>query len=210
MRSNSSSLWSAVGQGAELPLLRHGSASLEHFADSEEKDLQAADLRFVPKTSIFYFRHKQAEAVPGKYRFEKPPMRMYRAFWFPDLNPPYPGCLNPPACPACHNAPLRHCWATQLEVPIQRLEKADAGLQQVFHDVRRRGGRDDTFVDALCDPPETFTFGGVFAHIMTFNAHRRLMALDALRQLGVKTEGFGDPIEYEQSVAPWNEHSPAK
>ena len=64
---------------------------------------------------------------------------------------------------------------------------------------------DDTFVDALCEPAETFTFGGVFAHIMTFNAHRRLMALDALRQLGVQTEGFGDPMEYEESVAPWNQ-----
>jgi AraC family transcriptional regulator len=30
------------------------------------------------------------------------------------------------------------------------------------------------------------------------------MALDALRQLGIQTEGFGDPVEYEESVAPWN------
>jgi AraC-like DNA-binding protein len=59
------------------------------------------------------------------------------------------------------------------------------------------------FVDALCEPAETFTFGGVFAHIMTFNAHRRLMALDALRRLGVQVEGFGDPMEYEEKVAPW-------
>jgi AraC family transcriptional regulator len=29
--------------------------------------------------------------------------------------------------------------------------------------------------------------------------------LDALRQLGVQTEGFGDPMEYEESVAPWNQ-----
>jgi AraC family transcriptional regulator len=58
---------------------------------------------------------------------------------------------------------------------------------------------------ALCKPAETFTFGGVFAHIMTFNAHRRLMALDALHQLGVQTEGFGDPMEYEESVATWNQ-----
>src|SRR5712664_813877 len=64
--------------------------------------------------------------------------------------------------------------------------------------------------DALCEPAETFTFGGVFAHIMTFNAHRRLMALDALRQLGVQTEGFGDPMEYEESVAPWNQQVPLK
>jgi AraC-like DNA-binding protein/uncharacterized damage-inducible protein DinB len=88
---------------------------------------------------------------------------------------------------------------------LERLEKADAGLHRILSDVRNRSAWDDTFVDALCEPAETFTFGGVFAHIMTFNAHRRLMALDALRQLGVQTEGFGDPIEYEEGVAPWNE-----
>jgi len=86
---------------------------------------------------------------------------------------------------------------------LQRLEKTDVELHRILRDVRNRSAWDDTFVDALCEPAETFTFGGVFAHIMTFNAHRRLMALDALRQLGVQTEGFGDPMEYEESVAPW-------
>ena len=88
---------------------------------------------------------------------------------------------------------------------LQRLKKTDAQLHRILSDVRNRSAWDDTFVDALCEPAETFTFGGVFAHIMTFNAHRRLMALDALRQLGVQTEGFGDPMEYEESVAPWNQ-----
>lgn len=88
---------------------------------------------------------------------------------------------------------------------LRRLEKTDAELHRIFTDVRNRSSWDDTFVDALCEPAETFTFGGVFAHIMTFNAHRRLMALDALRQLGVQTEGFGDPMEYEETVAPWNQ-----
>lgn len=83
---------------------------------------------------------------------------------------------------------------------LERLEKTDAELHRIFRDVGNRGAWDDTFVDALCEPPETFTFGGVFAHIMTFNAHRRLMALDSLRRLGVKVEGFGDPIEYEQTL----------
>jgi AraC family transcriptional regulator len=87
---------------------------------------------------------------------------------------------------------------------LERLEKTDAELHRIFTDVRNRSAWDDTFVDALCEPAETFTFGGVFAHIMTFNAYRRLMALDALRQFGIQTEGFGDPMEYEQSVAPWN------
>lgn len=87
---------------------------------------------------------------------------------------------------------------------LERLEKADAELHRILGDVRTRCAWDDTFIDALCEPAETFTFGGVFAHIVTFNAHRRLMALDALRQLGLQTEGFGDPMEYEESVAPWN------
>jgi AraC family transcriptional regulator len=91
---------------------------------------------------------------------------------------------------------------------LQRLEKTDAELQSIFKDVRNRSAWDDTFVDALCEPAETFTFGGVFAHIITFNAHRRLIALEALRQLGVQTEGFGDPMEYEESVAPWNQRTP--
>jgi AraC-like DNA-binding protein/uncharacterized damage-inducible protein DinB len=88
---------------------------------------------------------------------------------------------------------------------LQGLDKTDVELHRIFSDIRNRSSWDDTFVDALCEPAETFTFGGVFAHIMTFNAHRRLMALDALRQLGVQTEGFGDPMEYEESVAPWNQ-----
>jgi AraC family transcriptional regulator len=78
---------------------------------------------------------------------------------------------------------------------LQRLEKTDAELHCIFSDVRNRSAWDDTFVDALCEPAETFTFGGVFTHIMTFNAHRRLMALDALRQLGVQPK---------VSAIPWN------
>ncbi len=93
---------------------------------------------------------------------------------------------------------------------LQRLKSTDAELHRILSDVRNRSAWDDTFVDALCEPAETFTFGGVFAHIMTFNAHRRLMALDALRQLGVQTEGFGDPMEYEESVAPWEKQVPLK
>jgi hypothetical protein len=81
-----------------------------------------------------------------------------------------------------------------------RLEQADAAFQRVMTDVRDRRAWDDTFVDALCEPPETFTFGGMFAHVITFNAYRRMLALDALRSLGVKVEGFGCPSEYLASL----------
>jgi len=82
-----------------------------------------------------------------------------------------------------------------------RLDRADAKFQGVLTDVRNRSAWDDTFVDALCEPPETFTFGGMFAHVITFNAYRRMLALDALRRLGVKVEGFGCPMEYVASLA---------
>ena len=86
---------------------------------------------------------------------------------------------------------------------LARFDKAEAAFQRCLCDVRNRAAWDDTFVDALCEPPESFTFGGVFAHIITQNTYRRLTALDALRKLGVSVEGFGDPMEYEEAVAPW-------
>jgi len=84
---------------------------------------------------------------------------------------------------------------------IARLEKVDAEFTRILTDVRNRNAWSETFVDALCEPPETFSFGGMFAHLITFNTYQRLLALDALRRLGVKMEGFGCPTEYEASLA---------
>jgi AraC family transcriptional regulator len=55
-------------------------------------------------------------------------------------------------------------------------------------------------VDALCEPAETFTFGGMFAHVITFNTYRRLAALEAFQKLGVSMQGSGCPSEYLASV----------
>ena len=84
---------------------------------------------------------------------------------------------------------------------LARFQKSDGEFKKVLGDVRNRGAWDDTFVDALCEPPETFSFGGMFAHVITFNAHRRLLAIDVLQRLGVKVDGFGCPSEYEKTVA---------
>lgn len=99
--------------------------------------------------------------------------------------------------PPMENAPPEDRTPTAM---MARLEKADAGFQGVLTDVRNRSAWDDTFVDALCEPPETFTFGGMFAHVIMFNAHRRLLAIDAMRRLGAKVEGFGCPSEYLTSL----------
>ena len=84
---------------------------------------------------------------------------------------------------------------------LSRLEAADVKFNGILTDVRNRNAWSDTFVDALCEPPETFSFVGMFAHVITFNTYQRLLALDAMRRLGVKVEGFGCPTEYEASVA---------
>ena len=85
---------------------------------------------------------------------------------------------------------------------LSRLEAADVKFNRILTDVRNRNAWSDTFVDALCEPPETFSFAGMFAHVITFNTHMRLLALDALRRLGVKVEGFGCPTEYEATLTP--------
>jgi len=97
------------------------------------------------------------------------------------------------AMPLLDNAPPADRTPSAMQT---RMEKADAAFHSVLTDVRNRSAWEDTFVDALCEPPETFTFGGMFADVITFNAHRRLLAIDALRLLGAKVEGCGSPMEY--------------
>jgi AraC family transcriptional regulator len=99
--------------------------------------------------------------------------------------------------PLLEDAPPEHQTPSAL---LARLEKADAAFHNVLTDVRNRSAWEDTFVDALCEPPETFTFGGTFAHVITFNFYRRMIALEALRRLGVNVEGFGCPEEYLASL----------
>ncbi len=58
------------------------------------------------------------------------------------------------------------------------------------------GRAEETFVDAVCDPPQTFTFAGVLAHVLTFAAVRRTMAIGALETAGVTDLGSGDPMRF--------------
>jgi AraC family transcriptional regulator len=95
--------------------------------------------------------------------------------------------------PLLDSAPLEDRTPSAM---LARMEKADAAFHGVLTDVRNQSAWEDTFVDALCEPPETFTFGGMFADVITFNAHRRMLAIDALQRLGAKVEGCGSPIEY--------------
>src|SRR5579884_2246099 len=83
----------------------------------------------------------------------------------------------------------------------RRYERAGAEFAGLVRGIRDRGQWDAGFVDALCDPPESFTYGGMLAHVATFSAIRRMMAIVAFRELGVTDIGLGDPIEWERSLA---------
>ena len=60
-------------------------------------------------------------------------------------------------------------------------------------DVVDTGRLDDTFVDALCEPAEVFTYGGLIAHVLTFAAARRILVLGAFESAGITDLGNGDP-----------------
>ena len=70
-----------------------------------------------------------------------------------------------------------------------------AYLAQV-REVAEQGRLDDTFVDALCEPAEVFTYGGMIAHVLTFAAHRRCLVVMALARHGVPDLGWGDPMTW--------------
>ena len=68
------------------------------------------------------------------------------------------------------------------------------------HEACEQGRLDETFVDALCEPAEVFTYGGMIAHVLTFAAHRRTLAVLALDKHGVGDLGWGDPMRWVAGV----------
>jgi AraC family transcriptional regulator len=62
-------------------------------------------------------------------------------------------------------------------------------------DLDARRAWEDRLVDALCDPPESFVMGSVFAHVVTYSAARRQVARHLLRHHGVDVDD-GDPITW--------------
>jgi AraC-like DNA-binding protein len=67
--------------------------------------------------------------------------------------------------------------------------------------IRDRNEWDDVFVDTLCTPPVSFTFGSVIAHILTVAMTRRQTVIDVLRELGVPDVETRDPIDWERATA---------
>jgi len=78
----------------------------------------------------------------------------------------------------------------------QRLRTEGPTYLSHVREVGEQGRLDDTFVDALCEPAEVFTYGGMIAHVLTFAAHRRTLVVLALDEAGIKDLGWGDPMKW--------------
>jgi AraC-like DNA-binding protein len=90
------------------------------------------------------------------------------------------------------------------ERSIAALQARLAAVQPQFaalvRRIRDRNEWDDAFVDALCTPPVSFTFGSVIAHILTVSMIRRQTVIGVLRELGVSRPETRDPIEWERLI----------
>ena len=89
-------------------------------------------------------------------------------------------------------------WSVEEHEPLggMRERLAVEGPTYLSHvrEVVEQGRLDETFVDALCEPVEVFTYGGMIAHVLTFAAHRRTLVALALESHGVGELGWGDPM----------------
>jgi AraC-like DNA-binding protein len=79
---------------------------------------------------------------------------------------------------------------------LERLERAGPAFERIARRVCERGAYDDAFVDALCEPPESFTYGGVLAHVLHHGAIRTHALAGVLAELGAEVS-VGDPIEWQ-------------
>jgi AraC family transcriptional regulator len=96
-------------------------------------------------------------------------------------------------------------WAVEQHESLSsirtRLDTAGPTFLAEVRQIVDEGRLDETFVDAECEPPEVFTYGGLIAHVLTFAAHRRLLVLGAMASAGITDLGSGDPRNWVADAA---------
>lgn len=76
------------------------------------------------------------------------------------------------------------------------LDRSFAELKESIATYERERMWDMTFVDADCDPPMVFSYGGWIGHVLVFQSYRRIACMMALSQLGISDLPFFDPVDY--------------
>ena len=80
---------------------------------------------------------------------------------------------------------------------VRRFDTVAPRWLDTIREIDRRGGWDDTLIDALCEPPESFVLGSVVAHVLTYSAYRRLLVrqwIDSETAREPTEHDHGDPI----------------
>jgi AraC family transcriptional regulator len=78
----------------------------------------------------------------------------------------------------------------------RRVAAAGAQFAQLVREIGERGAWDTAFVDATCDPPESFSFGGAVSHALSWDAYRRQIVAAAIRDRGIEIST--DPLDWER------------
>jgi len=83
----------------------------------------------------------------------------------------------------------------------QRHERAGRDFRDFVRESIAEGRLADTFVDTTCEPLVAHSLGGTIAHVITFGAVRRTMAVGALWTAGVRDFAKADPRPYVDALA---------
>jgi AraC family transcriptional regulator len=100
----------------------------------------------------------------------------------------------------CAMAMRDYDWSQETHESTESMRTRLAKVAPVFvghvREVAEQGRLDETFVDALCEPAEVYTYGGMIAHVLTFAAYRRTLVVGALDAAGIPELGWGDPMTW--------------
>jgi hypothetical protein len=100
----------------------------------------------------------------------------------------------------CAVANRAYDWSLEEHEPLDAMRARLASVGPAYlAEVRAvigDGRLDETFVDAMCEPPAVYTYGGMIAHVLTFAAHNRTLVALALKSAGLDALGWGDPMKW--------------
>jgi len=82
---------------------------------------------------------------------------------------------------------------------LKRLDSSFGEFNALARKVRDENLWETSFIDMVCEPPETFTYSGMIAHVVTFSAYRRTAVIEAFEHFEIEDFGAGDPIEWQRT-----------
>ncbi|MEX2243582.1 MAG: helix-turn-helix transcriptional regulator [Fimbriimonadaceae bacterium] len=80
---------------------------------------------------------------------------------------------------------------------LERWNAVEPEWRELVKSVESEGRWNESFIDALCEQPTTFTLGGMIAHVIDRAARDRAEAYRMFTALGRDDAAYGDPLTWE-------------